>query len=570
MDPSRSTTRTTAATLTVLGAVLALAVLAAYVSTFGRGGLGFSYEPGEGPFTIRLSVSPHGDAAAAGLASGDVIDVRNLNAPDRFALLWSRTAGTGIDLSVERGPLTRRVHVIAQRESFNWEALFIRASAVWLVFGAFVLAWRARNDSVATYLSAFLSISGFSALLFSNNACTPWPALTMILSATVGAWDLGIPALLMAALLLGRLRIPAAARNAIAWPYGLLCLAGVVAGSLPALATWFAFTDPLRDPWLPVARGIFAFVELGVVVLFAVAIVRTRGRERSQLSWLALAVVPYIASAVVLGIQYSWIAQQVVNYAWVWMPIGITYAVLSRQLLDIGFVINRVAVYSGVSFVIVAAFVLTEYLLTEVFGLSRDENAVLGAVVALGLGLSMRFIHHFVDRGVDALFFRKRHEDDRTLREFAHEATFISDPSLVLERATAILERHANASCVVFAISDGSGRYGSVDENDPAIVTLRAWHKPVDLRSRDSKLEGDVAYPMFARGRLVGALALGPKRSGEAYAPDESSAIAELAHGVGLALDGLVARASDRAELILAIREALREAAVTERGTLNS
>jgi hypothetical protein len=35
---------------------------------------------------------------------------------------------------------------------------------------------------------------------------------------------------------------------------------------------------------------------------------------------------------------------------------------------------------------------------------------------------------------------------------------------------------------------------------------------------------------------LVGALVLGPKRSGESYAPDESNAIMQLAREVGAAL----------------------------------
>ncbi len=44
---------------------------------------------------------------------------------------------------------------------------------------------------------------------------------------------------------------------------------------------------------------------------------------------------------------------------------------------------------------------------------------------------------------------------------------------------------------------------------------------------------------MISRGDLVGALVCGPKRDGEAYAPDESEALLALAHGVGTALDTL-------------------------------
>jgi hypothetical protein len=60
---------------------------------------------------------------------------------------------------------------------------------------------------------------------------------------------------------------------------------------------------------------------------------------------------------------------------------------------------------------------------------------------------------------------------------------------------------------------------------------------------------------MVARGRLIGVIAIGPKRSGESYAPDESAAIAQLANGVATALD-LITNEGDRTqrELLDAVR----------------
>jgi GAF domain-containing protein len=248
------------------------------------------------------------------------------------------------------------------------------------------------------------------------------------------------------------------------------------------------------------------------------------------------------------------------NLSFIWMPIGLTYGAFGRRFLDVGFVVNRVAVYTGVSLVVVSIFVLAEYLLTDLLGASRNENVIIGAAVALGLGLSMRFIHQYVDRFLDNVFFRKRHEAEQALRAFAHEASFISDPAIVLDRARTIIEQRADASSVIFALHDGAGRYGEFDGNDPAIVSLRAWRKPLDLRDIDSQMQGELAYPMFARGRMVGALVIGPKRSGDSYAPDESNAIAELAHGVGLALEALTTQRTDRAEIIAAMKEALAQA----------
>jgi hypothetical protein len=46
-----------------------------------------------------------------------------------------------------------------------------------------------------------------------------------------------------------------------------------------------------------------------------------------------------------------------------------------------------------------------------------------GPAVALALGLSMRFIHKYLDRFVDRVFSRKRHEDAAARRSFARART---------------------------------------------------------------------------------------------------------------------------------------------------
>jgi hypothetical protein len=73
----------------------------------------------------------------------------------------------------------------------------------------------------------------------------------------------------------------------------------------------------------------------------------------------------------------------------------------------------------------------------------------------------------------------------------------------------------ADASFVTLVLHDGDGHYGNVTENDAAIVSLRTWHRTLDLHGVDTRLAGEFAYPMIARGRLLGALLLGPKRSQE-------------------------------------------------------
>jgi len=143
------------------------------------------------------------------------------------------------------------------------------------------------------------------------------------------------------------------------------------------------------------------------------------------------------------------------------------------------------------------------------------------------------------------------------LRRFAHEASYISDRSTLLERAVKTVKEHTAADDATILVRDGEAPYAfamdggaKVSQDDPGIIALGAWHKPLDLQEvKDSQLRGELAFPMISRGELIGTLICEPKRDGEAYAPDESDALMTLAHGVGTALHVLDAKSenSDRA-----------------------
>jgi hypothetical protein len=95
--------------------------------------------------------------------------------------------------------------------------------------------------------------------------------------------------------------------------------------------------------------------------------------------------------------------------------------ILRHRVLDIGVVINRAVVYTGVSIVVVGAFILFEWLLGHVVESNSRASTIIELLAALALGLSVRFIHARVDRYVDDLFFRVRHLAEAAIRRFAQE-----------------------------------------------------------------------------------------------------------------------------------------------------
>jgi hypothetical protein len=257
-------------------------------------------------------------------------------------------------------------------------------------------------------------------------------------------------------------------------------------------------------------------------------------------------------------------------------PIALLYDALNRRLLDVGFVLNRAAVFAIVSAVVVGVFVLVEWAASEwLVNASHTTSVIVGMLVALGLGLSLRYIHKYIDRFADYVFFRKRHEDEAALRHFAHESAYITDRSILLDRALATVKEHTgNADSSILVLDDNrtyvahsphDGAGASVGENDPAIVALRAWQKPLDLETfAGSALAGQFAFPMVSRGNLVGVLVCGSKEDSESYAPDEADALMTLAHGVGSALGVLSAEsaggsvAAELAALRRSIEQVLR------------
>src|SRR5665213_1951903 len=85
-----------------------------------------------------------------------------------------------------------------------------------------------------------------------------------------------------------------------------------------------------------------------------------------------------------------------------------------------------------------------------------------------------------------------------------------------------------------------------IGENDPLLVRMRASRQAEMPREVASGLDAEIAFPMFVRATLVGALVLAAKRTGEADDPEEAALLADLAGRVGLALHALQTAAMRR------------------------
>ncbi|MBV8497931.1 MAG: GAF domain-containing protein [Candidatus Eremiobacteraeota bacterium] len=568
--------------LLTLNALVFMLVLMSVADVFGFGGrpwFGFwdsTYAETQRPFVIAIEQPlPGGASAQAGIRDGDLFDLRKQSFAAREALLDVLNAKTRMTVVRPNGK------AVAVRGSTVWEVqplwklphhILEVISSLWFLGCAFLIALRSSMSRSGRVMAAILLLA---AVPYSNDLVTPNPAvnlLTQIFGNTCG---------LAATLLMIFLTSCFGTRPLWRRLLELLAFSGAVlsyaSGILFVAGIWTLSFDPL-----PYQQGFWLYegaaVNLVVAVLALAAVATTSRSERARTAWIVLPL-PLSFAAVAILVAFVFGATWYAALAWnvlydVLVLLGaatVTYALLKRRVFDFGFILSRTIVVAIVSLVVVASFVLLEWLLgTVAAGVSHATTLVANAALALVIGVSLGYLQKRVDALVDVTLFRKRHQDERALLDFSKEAAYATNTDALLDEAILIVERHTDARNAAILL-DRSGEYAAVrsfgdgatpviGENDPAILALKTWHRPIDPHHCLTALRGALALPMLARGRLIGVVLSGERAGGEAYAPDEVEALSQFAHGVGSALDSLATdRGNMQAEVLSVERAILAE-----------
>lgn len=575
--------------LLCLCAFCAAWIVAAAASNFGVRGFAYGWYDVDTfsttqPYVVRFdSPQPDGAAVPAGIRAGDLLDLREQPTDTRWWLAFQPVAGHQLTFRIHRGASPLSIAIVPSSVwDGDWRLKLLTVlaetfSSVWFLGCATILVLRRAAVREARVLALILL-----SMALSNNYFTvpnPQAAGAICMFSQIVCEDIAWVLLLVLASGFG---VQSPFRRIFETAVcGLIGLEVVGLGAF-SFGLQTLKIDPMVFGQNNLALGVSwttaidSSVAVAMVAAVIWAVAATPSSERTRASWLLLPVpIALLAFTVLntfgLDLVHFWSATQAAillgSVCTTAGALAVTYALLRRRVLDLGFFLSRTIVVATISLIIVAAFVLLEWMLGNVVaGVSHTTGIVANAVLALVLGLSLHFIHQRVDAAVDSIFFRKRHEDERSLRDYAKEATFITDVPVLLDQTIGRLERHTDARGAAIFVN-GAGvfsaarSYGSVDcvpidENDEAILALKAWHRPLDPHHYRSAMHGALALPMLARGRLLGLLLLDERAGGESYAPDEVDALSTLAQGVASSLDALAAK-DPASNALLALADAI-------------
>lgn len=535
---------------------------------------------GQAYVTTAGQVRPDGASAAAGMRRGDVIDLREQTFGARYE--WScceLMATQPTALVVHRGSQRFIANVTGStvfEGPWPFKLLGLLSAQIAVLFFlacAAAIALRRPGPYEARIVAIILLLQAGS--LLGPYVTVPNNLLNVVFLVVDAACTLVSSWLLVG--LASRFGERHAWRRTIeSCAYGLVALAFLrsIASDVGIGTLWFdplPFLAPLLNStnWLSLLWGVEPIVALlAIVAAAAGAVASSADSQRARTAWLllplpvAFALGSTVLFSSVFGSSWFLYSGTIVGRGIVSLlgALTVTYALLKRRVLDFEFILGRALVVATVSLMVVAAFVLLEWLLgTVLSNVSHVTGLVSNAALALVLGLSLRYIHRRVDTFVDAVLFRKRHEDERALVDFSKEAAAVTDQDALIDTTLAKIRRHTDARDAALLVkadglyaavrSFGDGVVPDVNENDEAVLSLKTWHKPIDPHQYETALRGALVLPMLARGQLVAILSLGERTGGEAYAPDEIEALHQFAHGVGITLDALRGKRDEATDL---------------------
>ncbi|MFL6106345.1 MAG: hypothetical protein ACJ72L_05230 [Marmoricola sp.] len=190
----------------------------------------------------------------------------------------------------------------------------------------------------------------------------------------------------------------------------------------PELTNPFGVHSPLIDPVDGLSLLLVGIGIIGSSASLVVRYRRSRGVEREQLKWLALAGTVVTVTIIVVMPLYdvlgSGTSNALIMLAVIGLPLAAGIAILRYRLYDIDLVINRTLVYGTLTALLAGVYLGSVLILQLALEKVTQGSGLAVAVSTLATAALVRPARTRIQSVVDRRFFRRRYDAARTLSEF--------------------------------------------------------------------------------------------------------------------------------------------------------
>lgn len=313
---------------------------------------------------------------------------------------------------------------------------------------------------------------------------------------------------------------------------------------------------------------------------------KAKGIERIQiryifLGFLGLVLIGLFTNLIIPGLfgnsQLTWVGP----YSTLFFVGFSAYAIVRHRLMSIELVIQKGFTYTLATTLITGVYVLVVFLSEQLFREALGYSSfILIALAALAIALAFQPIVQFLQRTTSNLFFRRRYDYRKTLREASEAIASVIRLEELSNLIVRIFIQLIGVKEISFLLYDPvRGKYKSapapsveggekymkieIDPTNPAVQLLKKRREVLvfyelerevatmsqgeGVRGKKNlisnalvemgKLEVAVWVPVISKEELVGFIAMGEKEGGGVFTSDDLALFSVLASQIAVALD---------------------------------
>ena len=263
------------------------------------------------------------------------------------------------------------------------------------------------------------------------------------------------------------------------------------------------------------------------------------GIQRQQIKWVVASgsffAIMYMSQYLILPFMKPGILVAIYNLTYfpirfvsgAMVAVGLGFSILRYRLWDIDSIVNRTLVYSGLTVLVVAIYMLIVGLLSIVI---QERSNLFISILATGLvAVLVQPLRDRLQRGVNRLMYGERHDPVSVLSRLGKRLEGTLAPNAVLPSLVETVALTLKLPYV--AIETRDRRFEPQPTDDPTSINASTY--TVAYGEPDPDV---LRLPLIYQSETIGQLLVAPRAPGEPLSPMDRHLLENIAHQAGTAV----------------------------------